>query len=37
VQTTLALLVFVIILGVLMLLIDMGLAWAVEWVVGAGA
>lgn len=37
VQTTLALLVFVIILGVLMLLIDMGLAWAVEKLVGAGA
>jgi preprotein translocase subunit SecE len=36
-QTTLALVVFVIILGVIMLGIDWALAWAVEELVGAGA
>ena len=33
-QTTLLLVVFVAILGVIMLLIDMGLAWAVEKLIG---
>jgi preprotein translocase subunit SecE len=37
IQTTLALIVFVVVLGIFMLLIDMLLAWGVEKLVGAGA